>query len=231
MRFLILFLPLLLSCAKEEGVFENETMSLLDCTDSSLGKLSFTQMTPLVNITNNDNGATFRMKYISDTDFGRNACVQLLPRDLNQDETEEERYYMKKQFLTKAETTYSKFLVNVKAKPHSIIYRTIANELNSLSKSKAQNRSLVTNSDLMENSDVISFYDVSDARLLETDADSVKRVFLKSLPIQRLDGVTVYFTYVPKDFEANKMYSKIHKIYVEIITQAGGICLTSLPSS
>lgn len=233
MRVLIIFiLPLFLfACQQEDGLIESETVCLFDCTDSSIGKLPFSQILPLVNVTNNNNGSTFRIKYISDVDFTQRTQVELLPKVHIHEETDQDRYIMKMKYLKKVESKYSQFEINTSHKNHSIIYRIVANELIELSKSKAQRKVLIIHSDLMENSDILNLYIERDVIKLLSQPRSIRHLFQREVKISSLSGVEVYFTFIPKDFAQNRVYSSMYKVYKEIILNAGGECFATLPSS
>jgi hypothetical protein len=103
---------------------------------------------------------------------------------------------------------------------HSIIYRTIAKQVNSLSSSTATARVLLVYSDLMENSD-LSFYDRETLVLLRTHPERIKQQFEKSAMLRHLSGMEIWFLYEPASYMENSTYMSIANIYKQLLESKG----------
>lgn len=219
---------LLIGCKSEVCLLEKEVVCVIDGTDTSIHKPTFSEIKPFLNLKNNNNGMAFKAKVIQDIDFGSSFEKSLLPKEIK-DETAEERFLRKKKFLKDAEAGYTKISSQATEKQHSIIYRVIAIELKKLSLSAAIDKIMLVTSDLMENSDVLNFYKSHDRYLLLKDPYEVKRKLLNQIELKDLKGVKVYFLFQPKDFYENETYKAILEIYERMITKAGGECYTGFP--
>jgi len=103
---------------------------------------------------------------------------------------------------------------------HSIIYRTVANQLNSLSASTASNRYLLLYSDLMEN-DEISFYNPATLALLRTHPEAIRLQLEKDVALHDLSGIHIWLLYEPASFEANNTYMAVAKMYRQMLESKG----------
>jgi len=105
---------------------------------------------------------------------------------------------------------------------HSIIYRTVAKQLNVLSSSKATNRYLLLYSDLMEN-DEISFYNSITVTLLRTHPAVIQQQLVKGVSLHNLSGIQVWLLYDPASFEENNIYIAIANMYKQLLESKGAI--------
>ncbi len=109
---------------------------------------------------------------------------------------------------------------NTGALAHSIIWRTLANQLNDLGKMQAVHKSCLVCSDLMENSDV-SFYSPCTFSLLQSDPKAVENELEKGCPIDTLQGVHICFLYKPANYDANKSYRIASTFFKSIFAGKG----------
>lgn len=228
----LILIPLILSgiftgCSRQQaGIYEKEVICLVDGTDSGAYKPSFEEIKPLLNLTDQDNGISFKARTIGDIDFGKTFEVSLTPKK-GEDETTEERYNRKNQFFRKARKGYIDICGQATQKDHSIIYRVIANELNQLSKSKGNGIAVIA-SDLQENSEILNVYKFWDAQLLTSAPTKVKERFLKQVPLEPLQGITVYFLFKPRDFKENTRYRSMLSIYEDMLKSKGAVVKTDI---
>jgi hypothetical protein len=103
---------------------------------------------------------------------------------------------------------------------HSIIYRTLARNLNALSKSKASKKHMIIYSDLMENGE-ISFYNKKTFALLKTDPNSVQSILENDEVIHNLKGVEVWFIFSPRSYEQNMTYMTVANFYKNLLEAKG----------
>lgn len=219
-------LILCMACSEREHAIEKEVVILLDETDSCIYRPHFDEFANHVIPKDIDNGISVRARKISDISFGSSFGCKLEPKGIAA-ETPEERYLVKKKFVKEVESRYMSFCESshLRQKGHSIIYPVVCQELVRLSTSTALEKMMLVNSDLKENSEILNVYSPHGYNLVMNDRDSVKRLFTGHKPLPRLDGVKVYFTYVPVDFEENELYVELVSIYRELIEEAGGTCV------
>ena len=105
---------------------------------------------------------------------------------------------------------------------HSIIYRSIAKQLNALAAAHAYKKHLLVYSDLMEN-DVLDFYTPKTFSLLLTKPDNVRRDLENTAPIKNLKGVDVWLLYEPATYEANHTYRIAAGFYKQLLESKGAI--------
>jgi hypothetical protein len=110
-------------------------------------------------------------------------------------------------------------------KDNSSIYIPIANELNRLSQNTALKRILLVYSDLMENTEELSFYNKSKFSLLQSDPDTIQKYFLAEVPLQKLNGITIYLIYQPSDPKTDEEYQIISGFYKKLFESKGATVL------
>lgn len=103
---------------------------------------------------------------------------------------------------------------------HSIIYRTIARNLNALSKSNASNKHLIIYSDLMENGEV-SFYDNKTLALVKTNPNIIQSILEKDEVINNLKGIETWFIFNPKTYQQNNIYMIVANFYKYLLEAKG----------
>jgi hypothetical protein len=219
----ILIILLFAGCESKSGVNQTELSILIDGTDSTIDKPKFEDFEPLISLGSNNDGVKFKVQMIGDIDLGSSFEVKI-PAKGNDDETDEQRYLRKSKFIKDCKVGYDLIKSKAVLKDFSIVYRVVVNELNRLAKSQANEKLLVITSDLMEKSDYYNIYKEHDKNLLLESPEDVKNFFVKQVRIDSLNGVNVIFTYEPVDFEQNKIYMTMLKIYTELITESGGRC-------
>jgi hypothetical protein len=108
----------------------------------------------------------------------------------------------------------------VSDKDHSVIYRTIAEELNHLADMKADSKQCVIYSDLTEFSEDGDFYLPSTRALLKKDPQAISRQLQKIVPLHDLTGITVTIVYRPT-YADEQRFNDIYPMY-KLMLEAKG---------
>jgi hypothetical protein len=103
---------------------------------------------------------------------------------------------------------------------HSIIYRSVAKQLNELKTARANKKYLLIYSDLMEN-DGVNFYDPETFSLLQVKPDSIGQRLENTVSIQNLNGVDVWLLYEPPTYLANHTYRITAGFYKQLLESKG----------
>ena len=103
---------------------------------------------------------------------------------------------------------------------HSIIWRTLANQLNDLAKMQAAHKSCLVYSDLMENADV-SFYSPCTFALLQSNPKAIENQLEKDYDIGSLKGIAIYLVYKPATYDANSSYRVASVFFKSIFLDKG----------
>lgn len=196
---------------------ETHEISVLgDITDSMLAEPKAEEILPLYG-TNQWNGRILRYRNISDVDYSKTRQVSL----------ESEQMWFSNSILREKKIENfnqeaEKILAGAKDSPgrsHTSAYIPIAAELNLLAKSQAQTRILLVFSDLMENGTGISFYGKQE--IIKNNADSLMKYFEDVMPLEPLDGITVYLIYEPLDNQDSERFRTVSEFYRSILQAKG----------
>jgi hypothetical protein len=104
---------------------------------------------------------------------------------------------------------------------HSVIYRTLVQELNHLAEIKADEKINIIYSDMLENSDDANFYSESGLSELKQNPRSVIERLQKKLPLKNLKGVKIYIVYSPKSYEAEQQFNYVISMYRTMLESKG----------
>ena len=107
-------------------------------------------------------------------------------------------------------------------KPKSSIYTTIAEELNRLGVTEADEKHMLIYSDLREHSSLLNLYSKRILVELKENPETIKRKLLEAVPLDDLDGITVHFIYKPIDANDSEIYLHMVSVYEEMITEKRG---------
>ena len=104
---------------------------------------------------------------------------------------------------------------------HSECFRSVCNELTTLSQDKSARRILIVYSNLFENS-TLNLYSPRTQKILFKNPGEIKRLFLEMhlLP-DHLDGITIIFVYQPTNRDDDKLYNSIVTIYKSLLQERG----------
>jgi hypothetical protein len=198
-----------------------DTVVIWDITDSMAVMPEADEIISRFGLENNIwNGGTFRLRNVTDVSINKTYEASL--------ETENEwlsnKFQRKekiKAFRLKIEQAINEATGEKIGKDYSSLYLPIAKELNSLSKSKTDNRHMLIYSDLMDNTDELSFYDSNTLQLLMTKPDSIAKYFDSQLRLENLDGIKIYLVFQPKDMKADEVYRTVSGFYKSLFEGKG----------
>lgn len=107
------------------------------------------------------------------------------------------------------------------AMDHSECFATISQQLNHLAISRASQKILCVFSDLSENSS-FSTYRKKDLRLLEEHPERVAELLMAKHPLPKsLVGITIYFTFLPKDRDEDMRFNQMVTLYTKLLKNLG----------
>jgi len=196
-----------------------ETVVLRDVTDTLLSAPQADEIFPRYDLTENKwNGAIFRFVDLSEVSFNRVTELNLATANewlSNEPEREKQIRNFKNnmaEILSRKETI---------GRTHSSVYLPVARELNRLSQNKSDKKILLIYSDLMENTPEISFYAPQTFRLLQSNPDSVKKLFEKMQTLHPLSGIEVHFIFQPKDITQDTEFKIVSEFYRRMLEEKG----------
>jgi len=106
---------------------------------------------------------------------------------------------------------------------HSIIYRTVAKQMNWLSQQKGNHKSVYLYSDLLENDDLngFNFYSPVCFKLLQTNPALVQKSLEQSCRLNNLKGVELYLIFTPKTYTENFRYIILARFFKRVFESHG----------
>ena len=104
---------------------------------------------------------------------------------------------------------------------HSIVYRTIAREGNSLAAAHATNKYLLVYSNLYENNGDLNFYRPSFIRELKQTPDKEEQRMVKSMPLDSMAHVQLSLLYNPTSFADNNRFMPVAGLYKRLFEAHG----------
>jgi hypothetical protein len=198
-----------------------ELTVMRDITDNQLAQPQLADIVSILNLDNSKwNGADVRFLDITDVSYNHtyessiNAENQWMGNDFDREQKVKNFYAQITQILTNLEKESS-------GKNNSSIYTPIARELNRLSKSSAQQKTMLVYSDLMENTDEFSLYKKCNLNLLKTNPDTVRKYFESLNSLGNLKGIKIYLVYQPVNKEADEQYRLIAGFYKDLLESKG----------
>lgn len=163
-------------------------------------------------------GVSITVTYLSDKDINRRIFLNLpasSPYKVNKQ--------VRKAEVARFKTDLSKALNApgvIPSKDHSILYRSIAKEINLLSNSKAQNRHLLVYSNLMENSELV-FFDPGTLALINSKPKVIIQQLEAQTALKNLHGISISLIYEPSSFEDNNSYMSVARLYKTMFEAKG----------
>lgn len=103
---------------------------------------------------------------------------------------------------------------------HSIIYRTIARQVNMLAVSPASAKFLLVYSNLYEN-DEVNFYDPQTFELIRNSPQSIQKRLEAATPIAALRGLQVWLLFNPASYKENNNYMVLAGFYQRLLQAHG----------
>lgn len=107
----------------------------------------------------------------------------------------------------------------------SVIYQTIAREINAQAKRKADIKNMIINSDLREHSELMDFYESNIINAVVKDMDSTINLIIpkleKAYPLEDLSGITVHLIYQPRTALQSKRFNFTSALYKRMLESHG----------
>ncbi|MBK8241887.1 MAG: hypothetical protein IPK88_00555 [Saprospiraceae bacterium] len=128
-----------------------------------------------------------------------------------------ERKHEIKKYYTNIDSALLELSKNKKERVGSVIFKIISEELNILSKSKADKRMLVINTDLMEKS-FIDYYDQDIFNEIVNQPKHIQNLLIEKYPLNKLSEIEIYILYKPidkMDSERFEIVSDFYKLFLE----------------
>lgn len=97
--------------------------------------------------------------------------------------------------------------------PYSVVYRTVTDELNNLSKSQAQTKICVLYSDMIENSSDFWGYSAAGKAEIRSSPQSVAAHLQKIEPLNNLKGIHIYVIYRPESYSSEIQADRFIDMY------------------
>ncbi|KAB2912876.1 MAG: hypothetical protein F9K23_18310 [Bacteroidetes bacterium] len=108
-------------------------------------------------------------------------------------------------------------------KAKSIVFRTCAKALNTLSKKTASHNArkvCIIYSDLLEHSSV-SLYDSKTQELLNKDPEAVASALEQQYPLEDLNNISIFLVYKAPNYKENEAYAKRSQVFAHIFRKHG----------
>ena len=197
---------------------------LRDVTEKMIAQPNATEIFGLYNLSGDNkwNGAEFNFSNVTDVSYNTSS-VEKIDAANEWLSNEIDRNKEIRKFQDSVSEIITSGLKDTIGRNHSSIYLTVAHQLIHLSKSKAQKKILVNYSDLMENELNFSFYNQKEFSLLQSNPDSVKKLFESWQPLPSLPGIEVYLIYQPANAESDSQYKLVSDFYRKILEEKGAI--------
>lgn len=211
---------LIVACTSSKPT-TTEVIVLRDITEKHLSKPQADVILRLYDFSESKwNGAMFRFVDLSDVSYNHvmettiEAVGQWMSNEL---EREKEIKKFNNGIIGILDSTRQETI----GRNYSSVYFPITRELNRLGQSKSQKRILLVYSDLMENGLDISFYDKKVLQLLQSNPDSLRKLFYKMFPLQSLTGVEVFFIFEPVDVIQDGEFKVVSEFYRKFFEDKG----------
>jgi|GEM_PF-4410149 len=106
---------------------------------------------------------------------------------------------------------------------HSVIFRPVTEQANSLLTISAEKRYLLLISDLNENA-TVSFYNKHILYDLQHHPDKIGRELERDAPLKKLTGMDLWLLYRPNSYIDNRPYQIVSGFYKQVFEQHGANC-------
>lgn len=105
-------------------------------------------------------------------------------------------------------------------RPHSVIYKPMAESLNWLASCSTRREALFY-TDCFENTDSFSMYSIADRQRLTSQREQVKAYFEKQVPLQSLNGITIHIMYNAPNPALEGRFLLMANLWAEIFREHG----------
>jgi hypothetical protein len=226
MKKLVLIRTLLISGAvcflscKNESI-DHDLVIIPDLTEDYFSGITIDEFKRFSSLgANANNGEKIRIVPI--TDLGMNkSCEAEIPKapyllmGNDFERTDEVNAY-----FSKVDSFFGYFKSQKKSRKESVVYKVLVAELNRLSKSKLEKRSLIVNTDFMENS-FINFYNPSILKEIKRNPEKIDISLLSKYPLSDLKGIDIYFVYLPVNRFDSQRFEILSEFYKQLFESYG----------
>jgi hypothetical protein len=209
--FAVLALIVLNACNERSEPYNTDVTTMIDLTDSlTVYPTAKDLLAPFSLNTNLWQSIRITVVAIADKDINKTEVVSLEPGDKLTGNKMLRRAKINR-FISNLQTALQSFKV-VHALPRSIIFRSIATQAIALHASASTHKVLLIFSDLLENSEV-DFYDAQTRLALQTHPAVIEKQLSLNTSLSMLNGLSVWFLYVPANYHINSVYMPIARFY------------------
>jgi len=197
-----------------------EVVVLRDITDKHLAQPDADKILSLYNLENKWNGAVFHFTDLTNVSYNQETVAKLEARNewLSNELDRDKEIKSFKNNISEIITTYEKENIG---KDNSAVYAPIAQELNRLSQTSFQNKTMLIYSDLMENTNEMSFYDSRKLCLLKANPDLISKYFDTIVPLQNLKGIKIYILFQPDGIAQDEQFRIVSELYKKLFEAKG----------
>jgi len=197
-----------------------EVVVLRDITDKHLAQPDADKILSLYNLENKWNGAVFHFTDLTNVSYNQETVAKLEARNewLSNELDRDKEIKNFKNNISEIITNYEKEDIG---KDNSAVYEPIAHELNSLSQSSFQNKTMLIYSDLMENTNEMSFYDSRKLCLLKSNPELISKYFETIVPLQNLKGIKIYILFQPDGIAQDEQFRIVSGFYKKLFEAKG----------
>ncbi len=224
MKYIPVFIALWLytGCANNARIFETDITIIIDKTDRMTVYPTAGEIISKLGLKGNPwQGIRITATYVSDKDINDVTVLTL----------EGENQWSGNIIMRKAKIQhFSKQLQRCLSGmeyngtcPYSIIYRTIARQINRLAASDATRKILLTYSDLQENDTDLDFYDPKVKDKIAKNPQSIIAQLEATVPLKSLNGLQIWLLYSPTSYRQNNTYLPVAMIYNKLFESKGAI--------
>jgi hypothetical protein len=210
-----------------KGLFKNSPSTavtlLYDNTNVMGAKPNITEILELFNFNNEDiyNGYSLQIRLLSTINLTNVSKISIQAQNKLTGE-QLKRVADIKQFRSKIANLISEIgKEKIQDEGSSVIYRTLAEELNNLAENKSEEKTVVVYSDMTENSADGNFYQTESIKELKSNPQAVIKRLQQTQPLKNLHGIKVYVVFKPRSYSEEQRFSAIMNMY-RIMLEAKG---------
>ncbi len=208
------------SCGSE--TITQDTSILLDQTEDYFIHISFDEFMAIsVTAENINNGERARIQPITESGFH---AVEEFEIEKVENTLLGNDYRRKKEiesYFEKIKKSLAQLDSGKSNKDGSVIFKSMVEELNRLSLSKAEIKQLIVCTDGIENSSLANFYDPATFRLLENNPEILQKQFIEKYPLQDLSGIHIYIIYKPLNRTDSERFEIVSNFYKSLFESYG----------
>lgn len=203
------------------------TTLLFDNTEKMKAKPNEEEIVKIFDFKSEDvyNGYSLRVRRLSSINLTTVSNIELRSQNKFSGD-ERKRIALIKGFRKQVQAVIDSLSIEkVRDEGTSVIYRTLAQELNYLSKVNADKKICIIYSDMIENSLDANFYSPSALAELRRNSKVTIDRLQGIVPLGNLKGIQVYIVYQPKSYEQEVRFGEVIKMYRKML-EAKGATLT-----